>query len=92
MGIRQCAQTWRGRAESPRDARLSRTSIFSRLDVHMDVVTLGAGGGVSESVLCEEERAPLRGEDPELTRGCALGPPARLQPVDKSCHQQSRRI
>ena len=31
----------------------------------------------------------LRGVDPELTRGCALGPPARLQPVDKSCHQQS---
>ena len=26
---------------------------------------------------------PLRGVDPELTRGCALGPPARLQPVDK---------
>ena len=34
----------------------------------------------------------LRGVDPELTSGCALGPPARLQPVDKSCHQQSRRI
>ena len=28
----------------------------------------------------------------ELTRGCALGPPARLQPVDKSCHQQSRTV
>ena len=35
---------------------------------------------------------PIRGVDPELTRGCALGPPARLQPVDKSCHQQSRWI
>ena len=34
----------------------------------------------------------IRGVDPELNRGCAPGPPARLQPVDKSCHQQSRRI
>ena len=28
----------------------------------------------------------------ELHRGCAPGPPARLQRVDRSCHQQSRRI
>ena len=34
----------------------------------------------------------LEGEEGELTRGCALGPPARLQRVDKSCHQQRRRI
>ena len=34
----------------------------------------------------------LRGVDRELTRGCAPGPPARLQRVDKCCHQQSRRI
>ena len=28
----------------------------------------------------------------ELTRGCAPGPPARLQRVDKCYHQQRRRI
>ena len=33
------------------------------------------------------------GVEGELTKGlCAGGPPARLQPVDKSCHQQSRWI
>ena len=31
-------------------------------------------------------RDRIRGVDRELTRGCAPGPPARLQPVDKSCH------
>ena len=31
----------------------------------------------------------LRGVEGELNRGCAPSPPARLQPVDKSCHQQS---
>ena len=38
------------------------------------------------------ETSSLRGVDPELNRGCAPSPPARLQRVDKSCHQQSRRI
>ena len=31
-------------------------------------------------------RGRVRGMDRELTTGCAPGPPARLQPVDKSCH------
>ena len=34
----------------------------------------------------------IKGKDPELNRGCAPSPPARLQRVDKCCHQQSRRI
>ena len=34
----------------------------------------------------------IKGVDPELTRGCAPGPPARLQRVDKCYHQQRRRI
>ena len=34
----------------------------------------------------------VRGVEGELNRGCAPSPPARLQPVDKSCHQQSRWI
>ena len=38
------------------------------------------------------EALAVKGKDPELNRGCAPSPPARLQRVDKCYHQQRRRI